>query len=141
MNLKRLILAVVVAFVFIFATDFLIHAVWLKPVYDATKELWRTEAEMNARFPWMLAAQLLAAITFVCIWALGFAARGTVALACTYGLLLGLAVQVTTIVTYVVSPFPPDLALKWFFSGLAQAIFLGVITFFVYKPSPAGAGA
>jgi len=104
MNFQRLIVAVIVAFVFIFATDFLIHAVWLKPVYDATKELWRPEAEMNARFPWMLAAQLLAALTFVWIWALGFAARGTVALACIYGLLLGLAVQVTTMVTYVVSP-------------------------------------
>ncbi len=141
MNTKRLVLAVVVAFIFIFATDFLIHAIWLKPDYDASKELWRPDAEMGARFPWMLAAQLLAAITFVLIWALGFAARGTVALACTYGFLIGLAVQVTTIITYVVSPFPPDLALKWFISGLVQAILLGVITLFVYQPARAGARA
>ena len=141
MNSNRLILAIVVAFIFIFASDFLIHAVWLGPDYKATAQLWRPEAEMHTRFVWMLFAQLLAASTFVLIWAMGFAARGSVALACTYGLLLGLAVQVTTIVTYVVSPFPPELALKWFFSGLVQSIVLGVITFFVYKPAPAGTRA
>lgn len=138
MNVPRLLLAIVVAFVFIFATDFLIHAVWLKPDYEATNELWRTESEMGARFHWMLIAQLLAAITFVLIWALGFADRGTFALACVYGFLIGLAVQVATIITFVVSPFPAELALKWIGSGLIQAIALGVVTFLVYKPSPAG---
>ena len=141
MNIKRLILAIAVAFVFIFATDFLIHAVWLAPDYKASAQLWRPEGEMNARFPWLMTAQLLAAITFVIIWATGFAARGTLPLACAYGFLLGLAVQVTTIVTYVVSPLPPDLALKWFCSGLAQAIVLGALTFLIYKPSSAGAHA
>lgn len=138
MNGKRLSIAIVVAFIFIFATDFLIHAVWLGPDYKATAQLWRPEAEMNTRFPWMLGAQLLAAITFVLIWAMGFAARGTVALACAYGLLIGLAVQVTTMITYVVTPLPPELALKWFFSGLVQSIVLGVITSFVYRPEGAG---
>ena len=141
MNSKRLILAIVVAFIFIFASDFLIHGIWLGPDYKATAQLWRPEAEMHTRFVWMLIAQLLAAITFVLIWAMGFAARGTVGLACAYGLLIGLAVQVTTIVTYVVSPMPPELAFKWFCSGLAQPVLLGVITFFVYKPSPASASA
>ena len=136
--MTRLLLAIVVAFVFIFATDFLIHAVWLKPDYEATKELWRTEAEMGARFHWMLIGQLLAAITFVLIWALGFADRGTFALACVYGFLIGLSVQVATIITFVVSPFPAELALKWIGSGLIQAIALGVVTFLVYKPSPTG---
>lgn len=141
MNINRLILAIVAAFIFIFATDFLIHAVWLGPDYKATAQLWRPEAEMGARFPWMLLAQLLAAITFVLIWAMGFAGRGTLRLACAYGFLIGLAVQVTTIVTYVVSPFPPELALKWICSGLIQSIALGAVTFLVYKPSSTGARA
>ena len=141
MNIKRLLLAIVVAFVFIFATDYLIHAVWLKNDYTATKELWRTEAEMGARFPWMLSAQLVVAIVFVTIWALGFARRGSVGVACGYGLLLGLLVQATTIITYVVSPLPADIAMKWIGSGVLQAIVLGLVTFFVYKPEPSGARA
>ena len=59
MNMKRLILAIVSGFILIFVTDFLIHAVWLMPDYNATRSLWRPESEMNARFPWMLAAQFL----------------------------------------------------------------------------------
>jgi hypothetical protein len=139
MNVTRLIIAIVVGFIFVFATDFLIHAVWLQSDYTATKELWRPEADMNARFPWMLVGQLLATIAFILIWALGFAARGTVGLACVYGLLAGLMVQATTIITYVVSPFPPGLALKWFVSGLLQSILLAVVTSFVYKPVPSRA--
>ncbi|MEO8440352.1 MAG: hypothetical protein ABI540_09035 [Spartobacteria bacterium] len=136
MNLKRLLLAIVVAFVFIFATDYLIHAVWLKPDYAATKELWRTEAEMGARFHWMLIAQLLVAIAFVIIWALGFATRGGLGLACGYGLLVGLIVQATTIITHVVSPLPASIAMKWFASGIVQIVLLGLIVALVYKPSP-----
>lgn len=135
MNLKRLLLAIVVAFVFIFATDFLIHAVWLKGDYAATKELWRPEAEMNARFPWMLMAQLLVAIVFVTLWALGFATRGGAGLACGYGLLVGLIVQATTVITYVVSPLPADIALKWFATGIVQSVLLGLVVWLVYKPS------
>ena len=52
MNIQRLILAIVVAFIFIFATDFLIHAVWLGPDYKATTQLWRPETEMHTHtFP------------------------------------------------------------------------------------------
>lgn len=136
MNIKRLLLAILVAFIFIFATDFLIHAVWLMPDYNASKELWRPEAEMNARFPWMLIAQLLVAIAFVIIWTMGFATRGSAGPACGYGLLMGLLIQATTLITYVVSPLPPGIALKWFGSGLAQAVLLGLVVYLVYKPSP-----
>ncbi len=139
MNFPRLIVAIVVGFLFVFATDFLIHGVSLAPDYKATSELWRPEAEMTARFPWLLTAQLLATIAFVTLWALGFAPRGNFALACGYGLLLGLLVQATTIITYVVSPLPPPIARKWIGSGLLQSIALGVIAFLAYKPLPSGA--
>lgn len=134
MNYMRLLLAIVVAFVFTFATDFLIHAFWLVPDYTATKELWRPESEMSARFPWMLGAHLLIAFAFVTIWALGFAHRGSAALACGYGLLIGLLVQATTIITYVVSPLPASIALKWFISGVVQSVLLGVVVWLTYKP-------
>lgn len=138
MNYPRLILAIVVGFISVFATDFLIHGFWLAPDYKATSELWRPEAEMTARFPRLLTAQLLATIPFVVLWAIGFALRGSFALACGYGLLLGVLVQATTIITYVVSPLPPLIALKWIGSGLLQSIALGVVTFLAYKPWPSG---
>ncbi len=91
MNTKRLILAVVVAFVVLWVTDFLIHGVWITPDYRATQQLWRTDAEMQSHMAWMLGAQFLFVITFVILWAKGFASHTrNVGCAVGYGLLMGL---------------------------------------------------
>lgn len=133
MNMKRLLLAIVVAFVIVFGTDFLIHGFWLSGDYEATKELWRPESDMHARFHWMLMAQLIGAATFVIIWAKGFAGRdlGT---GITFGLLMGLAQQVWAIIDHVVMPVPGALAAKWVVAGLVQCVVLGLVTALIYKP-------
>ena len=71
MNPKRLILAIVVVFVGVFTTDFLIHGIWLQGAYKGTANLWRTEPEMQAHMGWLMLAQFLAAATFVVLWAKG----------------------------------------------------------------------
>jgi hypothetical protein len=85
---------------------------------------------------WMLGAQLLFAITFVLVWAKGFA-RSTTKISCAigYGLLMGLFSGVWAIIIYVVVPMPCLIATKWFFAGVAQAILLALVTFWIYKPS------
>ena len=59
MNIKRLILAIVVAFIVLWVTDFLIHGIWMMPDYRATQSLWRPDADMKSHMGWMLGAQLL----------------------------------------------------------------------------------
>ena len=39
MNATRLLVAILIAFVVVFATDFVIHSIWLMPDYNATKSL------------------------------------------------------------------------------------------------------
>ena len=133
MNIPRLLLAIVVGFVLVFGSDFLIHGIWLKPDYDATKALWRPEAEMEARFAWMFCAQFLCAGSFMVIWALGFAGR-SVGTGIVVGLILGLFEQVWAIVNFVVIPMPGELAAKWFVSGLVQAVLLGAAAALIYRP-------
>ena len=132
MNIKRLIFAILAAFALIFVTDFLIHGYWLMADYEATKPLWRPESEMHSHFCWMLFAQFLCAATFVIIWAKGFAGRD-LATGVTFGFLMGLFQQTWAIINYVVMPLPGPLAVKWFLSGLAQAILLGIVTALIYK--------
>jgi len=48
MNIPRLIFAIVAGFIVIFASDWLIHGIWLKSDYQATQQLWRPEAEMQS---------------------------------------------------------------------------------------------
>jgi hypothetical protein len=139
MNIKRLILTIVAGFALIFATDFLIHGFWLTPDYEATKSLWRPEAEMHTHFHWMLFAQFLCAATFVIIWAKGFAGRD-IATGITFGLLMGLFQGIWAIINYVVMPLPGALATKWLLAGIVQCVLLGIVTSLVYKPEqPASA--
>ena len=137
MNPKRLVLAIVVAFVAIWITDFLIHGVWLANTYKATAALWRPEVEMQQHIGWLFCGQFLAALTFVVLWAKGPAPTAQPFCAAMYGLFMGMFNQATTVVTYAVQPFPAGLAVKWFLAGTAQGVLIGLIVFFVYKPKPA----
>lgn len=134
MNSKRLFLAIAAVFIGIFATDYLIHSVWLKSTYEATKSLWRPEGEMKDHFVWLMLGQFLWAVIFVVIRAKGFSATASFGNACLYGLSMGVFGQVHTLVTYAVQPFPAELAVQWFLSGVVQSTLMGALVFFVYKP-------
>jgi hypothetical protein len=134
MNMKRLLLAIVVGFIVVLGTDFLVHGLWLVSDYHATQTLWRTDAQMQTRYWWMFFAQFLTVVTFVFLWAIGFARRGSVGLAIGFGLLMGLFQQVWAIIDFVVIPMPAALAVKWFFAGLTQTIILALVIFVAYKP-------
>ena len=139
MNIPRLLLAVIVGFVIIFGTDMLIHGVWLMPDYNATKSLWRSDPEMTSHIQWMFLAQFLCAATFTVVWAMGFAGR-SVSTGILFGLVMGMFQQVWALVMYVVMPMPCALAAKWYFSGLAQAILLGIAVALIYRPRATSTG-
>ena len=112
-NTPRLLLAIAVGFVFLFASDFLVHHFWLGVSYKAAAHLWRPEADMNAHLPWLFAGQLLCAVTFVFVWALGFAGR-SVASGIVFGILMGAFQQVWALINFAVFPLPGAIAAKWF---------------------------
>jgi hypothetical protein len=133
MNTKRLILAVVAVFIGVFATDYLIHEVWLHNDYVATASLWRPKEDMGKHFPFLVGGQFLASLMFVLIWA--HADIKTIGRACAFGLCMGLAKESTTLVLHAVQPFPADLAAKWFIAGAIQATLMGAVAFFTYGSS------
>ena len=139
MNPKRLLLAIIAAFAAIFFTDFLIHGLWMQPVYKATMHLWRTDEEMQAHMGWLCAGQLVATVTFVLIWAKGFAATGCRKCAVMYGLCMGLFSQANTLISYAVQPLTLEIVWKWMLSGVLQGIVVGLVVQSVYKPAAHGA--
>jgi hypothetical protein len=138
MNPKRLILAIVAAFAFVWVTDFIIHGVCLKNDYAASMSLWRPEAEMQAHMGWMFLGQLLAAATFVVLYAKGFAEKARPLCAVMFGLFMALFSQANTFMTFAVQPIPASLAVKWVIAAAGQGVLLGLLVFFVYKPKPGG---
>ena len=136
MNIPRLFLAVVAVFIVMFASDALIHGMWLKPDYDAAKAVFRPEAEMGSYVPLLIFAQIVCATSFVVVWAMGFAGRG-VGMGILFALLMGVFQQTWVLVNYAVFPISADLAVKWYFSGLVQAVMIGITTALLYRPRAA----
>lgn len=134
MKAKSLGLAILAVFVGIWFSDFLIHGVWLRADYASSHELWRTEAEMQARIGWLMGGELLAAVTFVLLYARGFTATLGLGGALLYGAGMGFFSQAATLIDYAVLPLPPALAAKWVIAGIAQGLLAGILVFFTYRP-------
>lgn len=144
MNPKRILIALIVAFVAISATDYLIHEVWLKSTYaEGAGKLWRAEADMKGHMSGIFLGQFLIAMAFTLIWAR--IALGGAGLPCALalGFLLGLFYSGGSVITHAVQPLPEGLLARWIASGIAQSVLVGAILFFVYppsKPAPAVSG-
>lgn len=134
--MKRLLLALAAAFVITYASDFLVHGLWLRPDYLAAKSLWRPAEEMRTFGHWVTIAQIISVATFVIIWAKGFAGRDIV-MGIVFGLLMGMSQHVWAIVNYVAMPVPGALAAKWFLAGVAESVLLGIVMSLIYKPKGA----
>jgi hypothetical protein len=132
MNIKRFLLAMAAAYAITYASDFLVHGIWLHPDYVAAKSLWRPSEEMRSYQPWVYMARIISVTTFVLVWAIGFAGRG-IAIGAVFGLLMGMSQHVWAIVNYIAMPVPGALAAKWFVGGVAEAVVLGIVTALIFK--------
>lgn len=132
----KLILAIIVAFVAIFVIEFLVHGLWLGSAYKATAHLWRPEAEMPGKMPWMLMGQLIVAAGIATIYMKAMADRATIMCAAGFGLCIGLISAGGQLIMYAVAPYPGSLVAKWCLAGLLEGLILGLTLFFVFKPRP-----
>jgi len=136
MNPKSLLITILVAFITVFATDFLIHGVLLAGTYKATASLWRPEAEMMAKMPWMMLGQFLAAAAFTMIFAACVAEKRCMSCTTKYSACMGIFSGAGQFMMYCVQPLPGSLVAKWVLAAIAQAVLLGIIVHKVYKPAP-----
>jgi hypothetical protein len=134
MNIKSLLITIVVAFITVWATDFLIHAVWLSSTYGATKELWRSEEAMVAHMPYMFAGQFLVGATFATLFASFVAEKRSLIETLKFSALMGINTSAAQIIMYAVQPYPGSLVVKWCFAYFVQSLLLGVIVHKVYRP-------
>lgn len=136
MNIKSLVITIIVAFVTVWGTDFLIHAVWLSSTYGATKELWRPEAEMLSKMPWMFLGQFLVAAGFTVNFAACVAEKRSLRATLCYAGSMGVLIGGGQIIMYAVQPFPGLLVVKWCLAYFVQMLLLGCIVSKVYQPLP-----
>ena len=134
MNVKRLALASLFVFLFVFLYEWLFHGQLLMADYTATKALWRSDAEMMGNIGWLALGHAIMAFVFCVIFTKGYEGRG-IAEGVRYGVLIGLLVLANVLVRYAVEPIPFSLAMKWFAGGMIELVAAGVIAALVYRPA------
>jgi hypothetical protein len=139
MNTKRLILACVAVFIFVFFYDWILHGNILRGAYIQTASLWRSEDEMKGYFGWLVAGHVLMSIMFCVIYALRGAARAGVMQGVGYGVLLGLLMIGPNLITYAVQPLPAKMICAWSVGGIIQLAAAGAILGAIYKPASSAA--
>ena len=90
--MKRFILAFIPAFIFIFLWGWFYNGVLLKDVFADAQSLFRSREEMMGLFYWIVIGQAGLALSFVMIYASGFAGGGIAA-----GVRLGIMLEILAI--------------------------------------------
>lgn len=135
MNTKKLIIAVVVVFVLLVATNYLIHSVILASTYEGLTTVFRSKTEMDNLMWRMFIANLIWSFFFVFIFTKGYQNKGLME-GVRYGVYIALFMSFAAAVAQnVVYPIPGMLALKWFIFGVIQNVILGIVTAWLYKPA------
>lgn len=131
---KRFFIAWAAAFVVWMAGSFVVHGLLLHPDYVQLPNLFRTDADSEQYFPWMIMAHIVMAAAFVWIYARGAEAKPWLGQGLRYGVAVALLTVVPTYVIYfAVQPMPVALVAKQIvFDGVVLLI-LGAVVAFIYR--------
>jgi uncharacterized membrane protein len=136
-NWSKLLIAFVAVFVVGQVLGYLIHGVWLAPTYQSLASVWRPEADMQSKMWIMFVTGAFWSFFFVYVFSRGYEGMG-LGEGARYGAIIGLFFGISqSYDSYVIYPIPYSLALKWFLSGLAYCVVLGIVAAALYKPARA----
>jgi hypothetical protein len=131
--MKRFVIAFIAAFIFIFFWGWLYNGVLLKDVLAQAQSLFRSREEMMGLFHWIAIGEAGLALSFVMIYASGFAGGGIAA-----GVRLGIMLEILAVsarcAIYATQPFPAKLLVLVSIGGFVEMIVTGVIVGAIYKP-------
>jgi hypothetical protein len=132
MSVKRIALATVLVFVFVFIYEALFHGLLLKDLYMATANLWRSPAEMRQFFPLTSSVQIIFSLITVLFYC-NLAKTKTISSGLKFGAFLGLLYGVSQFSLYAYMPIPITLASAWLVGLLIQNALIGLIIGAVVK--------
>ncbi len=136
MNRKKLVITVIVVFVLLELTNFLIHNVLLLDTYmmEEHKTTFRTPEEFGSLMWISFLMDLVWSFFFVFFFVKGYEDKGIME-GVRFGIYIGLFYSmIMAYKSYVFAPIVYSLAFQWFIYGLIQCVILGIVTALVYKP-------
>lgn len=130
---KKFILSVVLIFAASMILGFITHAWVLSAEYNATG-LYRSDAEMEAYFPYMLLAHVIMAFAFVWIYRQGREDKPWVAQGVRFGVAIALLAAVPIyLIYYAVQPMPEMLVFRQAAYETVNMVILGLIVAWMYR--------
>jgi hypothetical protein len=127
-SMKKLVFAIVAAYIVLMLTNYLVHEVWLMSDYAAIPASHRSTAGIMHRFWVMAVGQFFFAALFAYIYTRGAEKKSWLAQGIRYGILIAfLTVIPTALGEYVVYIVPYQLAIKWMIAGGIQLIIMGLL--------------
>jgi len=126
--MKKLVLAIIVAYIVLMGTNYLVHSVWLMPDYDAIAASHRNAEGIMHRFWAMALGQFFFVEMFAYIYTRGREAKPWL----EQGIRYGIVMTFMTVVPYSLSEYtvyivPYRLVIKWMIAGGIQLLILGLI--------------
>lgn len=134
MDTKKLIAAIVVGYLFMAGAGYLIHGVWLDPLYRQFPDTWRPQDQFQNKMWIMWLADLLFVAMFAYIYTRGVENKPWLGQGIRYGVLMALLVTIPlTLSQYVIYRVPDELPLRWIAADALQLIILGLIVAGFYR--------
>jgi hypothetical protein len=136
---KKFFIAWIVIFIVWFAGSFVVHGVLLHDDYMKSPSLFRTEADSQAFFPWMILAHVMLSGALAWIYSRGVESSPWLPQGIRFGVAIALLTVVPTyIIYYAVQPLPGATVVKQIVFDGSLMVILGVVAAFMYR-SPARA--
>lgn len=125
---KRFWLSFVVLFVLSMVLDFLIHGWHLHALYQSLPALFRSDADGQHYFGWLLLAHALMAYAFVWIYLRGREDRPWLAQGLRFGFLIAVLTQIPDfLIHYAVQPLPSHLVAAQIALGTIACLVEGAV--------------
>ena len=125
---RKFVLSVVVLFVVSMALGFVVHAMLLHEDYTRLQNLFRTPADAQGHFLYMLAAHVFIAIGVTWVYRQGRDARPWLGQGVRFGLALFVLMTLPTYLIYfAVQPMPSDVVAKQVVLDGIAIVILGIV--------------
>jgi|SRR5271156_868879 hypothetical protein len=136
--MKKLVLAIIVSYIVLMGTNYLVHSVWLMPDYAAIAASHRNAEGIMHRFWAMALGQFFFAAMFAYIYTRGRERKSWMEQGIRYGIIM----TFMTVVPYSLSEYtvyivPYMLVIKWMIAGGIQLLILGLIVAGICKEEAA----
>ena len=131
---KKFAIAWLAVFVVWMAGSFVVHGTLLRADYGKLPNLFRTDADSEQYFPFMILAHVIMAGAFAWVYARGAEAKPWLGQGIRFGLIIALLTVVPTYtIYYCVQPMPGMLVVKQIVFDGVLLLLLGAVVAFLYR--------